>query len=59
MRQTDVLPRSDKCYEPTVYLSQKRLGLNKTTFPVCIYLDHKNGRCTLNACVKNTKGVGA
>lgn len=47
------LPIPDKCYEKTGYPHQKSDSINRVIWPTCIYL--KNGKCQLNACVKNTK----
>ena len=57
MRQTDKLEATSKCYKQTVYPNQKYEGISRVLWPTCIYL--KNGKCELNACVKNTKGVRA
>lgn len=60
MRQTDPLPGMAKCMEKTIYYFQKSTGYYRTTFPCCIYL--KNGKCTLNGCIKNFRreedGIG-
>ena len=56
MRQTDTLPIPDKCLKQTAYPLNKYDGetLTRVTWPACIYF--KNGKCQLNACIKNTRG---
>lgn len=54
LRQTDALPPSARCYNKTYYPLQRNDAISKYTFPTCIYL--KDGKCQLNACVKNMKG---
>ena len=51
------LPTPKKCYKKTAYPLLKCDGetLTRVTWPTCIYL--KNGKCQLNACVKNTRRV--
>lgn len=51
------LPTPDKCFKKTAYPLQKCEGetMTRVWWPTCIYL--KNGKCQLNACVKNTKGA--
>ena len=48
------LPTPSKSFKKTIYPNQKIEALSRVAWPTCIYL--KNGRCQLNACVKNTKG---
>lgn len=57
MRQTDQLPAQDKCFDKTAYPLIKDEGetVTRVLWPTCIYL--KDGKCQLNACMKNTKGV--
>lgn len=57
IRESTVLPTPGKCFKRTSYYNQKIEGLSRVTWPTCIYL--KNGKCQLNACVKNTKGARA
>lgn len=57
LRESTQLPTPIKCYTKTAYPLNKYKGeiVTRVTWPTCIYL--KNGKCQLNACVKNTKGA--
>ena len=57
IKQSMELPIPAKCYKQTGYPLLKADGdvITRVTWPTCIYL--KNGKCQLNGCVKNTKGV--
>lgn len=54
MRASAELPTPKKCFEKTYYPAQKGELYKRYVTPACIYLT-KDGKCELNACVKNTK----
>ena len=56
LRESTQLPTPIKCYIKTAYPLNKCEGetLTRVTWPTCIYLT-KEGKCELNACVKNTR----
>lgn len=39
----------DRCKKPTVY---ERTNNAAKEYPVCVYYDAKNDKCTLNACIR-------
>jgi len=55
MRASAELPTPKKCFEKTYYPAQKGDTYKRYVTPACIYLT-KDGKCELNACVKNMKG---
>ena len=56
MRQTDNLTVPRKCYERTVYPTQIGDPVKKYIRSTCVYLT-RDGKCELNACIKNAKGA--
>ena len=55
MSKLMTLPIPQKCQERTVYPVQKGDLSKKYVTRTCVYLT-KEGKCELNACVKNLKG---
>lgn len=41
-----------KCVEPTKYVHDVN-SKYRTTYPLCIYFDENERKCTLNGCIRN------